>query len=144
MMSKSALPCPSAVKLPCPSAMMLCFTKSPETKSQAMMDQGLRDHETKERFPSFDSLMLWLGVTTTWETVLKGHSIRKVEDHGFKLSLSYLQFLTQCKGCKIVVVPYCLGKMTRESLWSHPKHTSFPSNIPDKQLFESWKKNPWL
>jgi hypothetical protein len=27
------------------------------------------------------NIILWLGVTTTWGTVLKGHSIRKVENH---------------------------------------------------------------
>jgi hypothetical protein len=34
-------------------------------------------------------MILSLGVTTTWETELKGHSIRKVENHWSKVFLKH-------------------------------------------------------
>ena len=48
-------------------------------------------------------ILLWLGVTTTWGTVLKGHSIRKVEKH---CSRGYFYFKPLQKGGVACVLSY--------------------------------------
>ena len=49
-------------------------------------------------------ILLWLGVPTTWGTVLKGHSIRKVEKHC--CSRGYFYFKPLQKGGVACVLSY--------------------------------------
>jgi hypothetical protein len=58
---------------------------------------------------SSSEIILWLGVTTTWGTLLKGCSVRKVESHYPKDSyVGFWLFIQLCRNC---------GAFKRWCLW---------------------------